>query len=263
MLNACRSQNRTVVARRSGVVAAVSEPTEATEGSEEAKKPRRRFPRKNVTVKDEDVVVGAEFTGKVKRIQDYGCFVDFGAKQDGLVHISELQAGFVENVADVVSEDQEVQVWIKEIKDKKISLTMKKPPTEEELAARKSEQEAKFLARQEYKKQQDAKAQAVKGLKKGEKVEGEVMSIQPFGAFVQVAEGVEGLVHVTELSDDFNVKVEDFCKVGEKVTVTIIGIDGAKVKLSMKEKLDVRNYPHRALRDFFITHTLMCIATED
>ena len=65
------------------------------------------------------------------------------------------------------------------------------------------------------------------------------MSIQPFGAFVQVAEGVEGLVHVTELSDDFNVKVEDFCKVGEKVTVTIIGIDGAKVKLSMKEKLNV------------------------
>jgi len=155
------------------------------------------------------------------------------------VHISELQDGFVENVADVVSEDQEVQVWIKEIKDKKISLTMKKPPTEEELAAIKSQQEAKFLARQEYKKQQDAKAQAVKGLKKGTKVEGEVMSIQPFGAFVQVAEGVEGLVHVTELSDDFNVKVEDFCKVGEKVTVTIIGIDGAKVKLSMKEKLNV------------------------
>jgi elongation factor Ts len=91
------------------------------------------------------------------------------------------------------------------------------------------------------------------------------MSIQPFGAFVQVAEGVEGLVHVTELSDDFNVKVEDFCKVGEKVTVTIIGIDGAKVKLSMKEKLDVRfQLPaSRAMQFFSITHTLVCIVTED
>ena len=139
-----------------------------------------------------------------------------------------------------MKEEQEVKDGIKESKEDKISEKMKKPRKEEELGAAKSEKEAKFAARQEYKKAQDAKAQAVKGLKKGTKVEGEVMSIQPFGAFVQVAEGVEGLVHVTELSDDFNVKVEDFCKVGEKVTVTIIGIDGAKVKLSMKEKLDVR-----------------------
>lgn len=216
----------------------MSEPAAEADGKAD-KKPRRRFPRKNVTVEDSAVVVGAEFSGKVKRIQDYGCFVDFGAKQDGLVHISELKDGFVESVAEVVSQDQDVQVWVKEIKDGKVSLTMKKPKSEEELAAIKSEQEAKFLARQEYKKQQDAKVQAVKGLKKGEKVEGEVKSIQPFGAFVEVAEGCEGLLHVTELSDDFNVKVEDFVKVGDKVTVTIVGIEGAKVKLSMKEKLNV------------------------
>ncbi|OUS48690.1 chloroplast poly protein of elongation factor Ts precursor [Ostreococcus tauri] len=235
---AARSQKRVVVARRCAVVAAVSEPAAEADGKAD-KKPRRRFPRKNVTVEDSAVVVGAEFSGKVKRIQDYGCFVDFGAKQDGLVHISELKDGFVESVAEVVSQDQDVQVWVKEIKDGKISLTMKKPKSEEELAAIKSEQEAKFLARQEYKKQQDAKVQAVKGLKKGEKVEGEVKSIQPFGAFVEVAEGCEGLLHVTELSDDFNVKVEDFVKVGDKVTVTIVGIEGAKVKLSMKEKLNL------------------------
>lgn len=234
-----RSRTQTKAVARRTVVAAVSEPEAATADAEDEKKPRRRFPRKNVTVQDDQIVLGASFTGKVKRIQDYGCFVDFGAKTDGLVHISELQAGFVDKVSEVVSEDQEVKVWIKEIKDNKISLTMKQPPTAEELAAAKSEQEAKFAARQAYKKAQDVKTQAVKALKKGQKIEGEVKSIQAFGAFVEVAEGVEGLVHVTELSDDFNVNIEDFCKVGEKVTVTVIGIEGAKVKLSMKEKLDV------------------------
>ena len=181
-----------------------------------------------------------------KRVQDYGCFVDFGAKSDGLVHISELTNGFVENVADVVSENQEVKVWIKSIDSEKgrISLTMKPPPTAAELEAikaKEAEREAKFQARKEQQKAAEAAMAKLKAVKKGQQVDGVVKSIQPFGAFVEIQDGIEGLVHVTEMSDDYNVQPEDFVKVGETVSVRILGVDGAKVKLSMKEKVDLKD----------------------
>ena len=114
----------------------------------EAPKPKRRFPKKTITVKESDIEVGKEFVGKVKSTTTYGAFVDFGAKNDGLVHISELQAGFVENVGDVVSVNQEVKIWIKSMEKGRISLTMKPPPTEEEIAQQAANQQAKFEARQ-------------------------------------------------------------------------------------------------------------------
>ena len=80
----------------------------------------------------------------------------------------------------------------------------------------------------------------LKSVKKGQQIEGVVKSIQPFGAFVEIQDGIEGLVHVTEMSDDYNVEVSDFVTVGETVNVRILGVDGAKVKLSMKEKMDLK-----------------------
>ena len=59
----------------------------------------------------------------------------------------------------------------------------------------------------------------VKAIKKGQEIEGIVKSIQPFGAFVEIAGGVEGLVHVSEMSEDYNIKIEDFCTVGATVKV--------------------------------------------
>ena len=161
------------------------------------------------------------------------------------MHISELTNGFVENVSDVVSEEQDVTVWIKSIDEAKgrISLTMKPPPSAEEMeaiAAKEAEREAKFQQRKEQKKAAEAAMSKLKAVKKGQQIEGVVKSIQPFGAFVEIQDGVEGLVHVTEMSDDYNIEVSDFVTVGETVNVRILGVDGAKVKLSMKEKMDLK-----------------------
>ena len=120
------------------------------------------------------------------------------------MHISELTNGFVENVSDVVSEEQDVTVWIKSIDSEKgrISLTMKPPPSAEEMeaiAAKEAEREAKFQERKAKKAASEESMKAVRAIKKGTTVEGVVKSIQAFGAFVEIAEGVEGLVHVTEV----------------------------------------------------------------
>lgn len=213
--------------------------SEAATTTDEAK-PKRRFPKKTVTVQESDLEVGKEFTGKVKSTTAYGAFVDFGAKNDGLVHISELQSGFVENVGDVVAVDQEVKIWIKSIEKGRISLTMKQPPTEAEVAQQAADQQAKFEARQAFKLQKEKQSEIAGNLKKGAVLEGcEVKSIQNYGIFVEIAEGVEGLVHISELSDDFGVEAKDIANVGDKVTVRVLGVDGSKVKLSMKEKLDL------------------------
>ena len=161
------------------------------------------------------------------------------------MHISELTNGFVENVSDVVSEEQDVTVWIKSIDSEKgrISLTMKPPPSAEEMeaiAAKEAEREAKFQERKQQKKEAEAAMSKLKSVKKGQQIEGVVKSIQPFGAFVEIQDGIEGLVHVTEMSDDYNIEVSDFVTVGQTVNVRILGVDGAKVKLSMKEKMDLK-----------------------
>ena len=66
-----------------------------------------------------------------------------------------------------------------------------------------------------------------------------VTNLTDYGFFAEIETGVEGLVHISELSDDFGVEAKDVANVGDKVTVRVLGVDGSKVKLSMKEKLDV------------------------
>lgn len=101
--------------------------SDANTGSAKAKRSRRARKSEMPPVKNEDLVPGAAFTGKVKSIQPFGAFVDFGAFTDGLVHISMLSDSFVKDVSSVVSLGQEVTVKVIEVnaETKCISLSMR------------------------------------------------------------------------------------------------------------------------------------------
>jgi ribosomal protein S1 len=157
-----------------------------------------------------DLQPGMELTGKVKSITDFGAFVDLGIAQDGLVHISELTRRRVEKVTDVVQMGDEVRVWVKKVDKKRgrISLTMVKPTT---------------------RRFKDLKPDAV--------VDGVVTRIEPYGVFVDIGTGRDGLVHVSELTDGYISSPGEAVSVGDKVEARILKVDrkARKVDLSMKE----------------------------
>lgn len=174
----------------------------------------------------DELNVGGKYTGTVKRTAPFGAFVDIGCEKDGLVHISCLKEGFVSNVDDEVREGDEVTVWVKNVGDGKIGLTM----VESKLgdggggggAPRRRADLSKF-----------------EGLVGGEMITGTVKSVQKFGAFVEVEAGGEiaqGLVHVSQMSDDFVEDPWSIVSEGDEVQVTVqdVDIEGGKLGLSMK-----------------------------
>jgi len=221
---------------------AVSEVSSTTEG--EAKPARSggggrggsrggRGPKREISVQLEELVAGQELKGKVKTVQSYGCFVDVGARTDGLLHISELSGGFVKDVNDVVSVGQEVSVYVKDVDTAggKLSLTMRSAAEAAEAAARAEEGKAR----------KSAEKAALGSIKAGSKIEGTIMSYTDFGVFIEVAEGVQGLLHVSELADENQSNPQSLGEVGAKVTVRVKDVDSrrGKIGLSMKESIDV------------------------
>jgi predicted RNA-binding protein with RPS1 domain len=153
--------------------------------------------------------VGQQVKGKVKRVTEFGAFVDIGVGRDGLVHISELSAKRVGKVSDVLQEGQEVLLWIKKLdRDRnRISLTMIEPGK-----------------------------RTIRDLQKGEVVEGTVTRILPYGAFIDIGIGRDALLHVREMGEGFIAKPEDVVQVGQLVEVRVIEIARrrSRVDLSMK-----------------------------
>jgi ribosomal protein S1 len=161
----------------------------------------------------QDLEPSQKVVGIVNKIELFGAFVDIGAEMPGLLHISQLKRGNVNRVDDEIKEGDEIEVWIQKIDRaaKRVELTLIKPVT---LRWNK--------------------------LKVGETVQGEVVRIENFGAFVDIGAERSGLVHVSEMGDDYVKDPNEHVKVGEQVSVTIVEIDRKKkqIRLSMKTSLE-------------------------
>lgn len=151
--------------------------------------------------------------GTVRRLAAFGAFVDLGGV-DGLLHVSEMGWGRVKNPGDVVKVGQEIEVYILAIDQEKgkISLGLK------QLIANPWDTAAEKYA-------------------VGNEVSGKVVRIVPFGAFVMLEDGVDGLVHISQISWDRVEKVEDALQIGQEISAKVLELDveNKKISLSIKQ----------------------------
>ncbi len=163
-----------------------------------------------------NVEVGKQYKGVVKSLTSYGAFVDVGGV-DGLCHISELSWSNIKHPSEVVSVGDEIEVYVKSYdpENQKVSLGYKK---EEDNPWVKLENEVPV----------------------GTEFTAPVVSITKFGAFVRIMPGIDGLVHISEISNERVNKVSDVLKVGDEVRVklTAVDFDRKRISLSMKACLD-------------------------
>ncbi len=161
----------------------------------------------------DNIKAGDKLEGTVSRIVDFGAFVDLGGV-DGLIHISELSWGRVKKVSDVLKEGDKVTVYVLEAdKEKnKISLSLKD-----------AQQNPWVLAKDKY--------------HLSDIVEGKVVRLVDFGAFVELEEGVDGLVHISQICQKHIAKAEEVLSIGQvvKAKITEIDTDNKKISLSIKE----------------------------
>jgi small subunit ribosomal protein S1 len=154
--------------------------------------------------------------GTVSSIVNFGAFVDLGGV-DGLVHVSELSWKHIDHPGEVVEVGDEVEVEVLDVdlERERVSLSLKAT----------QEDPWRQFARQHY---------------VGEFIEGNVTKLVPFGAFVKVEEGIEGLIHISELAEAHVEVPEQVVKVNDPITVKIIDIDDARRRISLSLKQAVK-----------------------
>ncbi len=155
----------------------------------------------------ERISVGDVIEGTVKNVTDFGAFIDIGG-MDGLLHISEMSWGRVENPKKVFKAGDTVRCFIKDISGNKIALS------------------AKFEDENPWK-------DASERFAVGTVVTGKVARMTDFGAFVEIAKGVDALLHVSQISREHVEKPSDVLKQGEEITAKIVDFNEAEKKISL------------------------------
>ncbi|KAI4379407.1 hypothetical protein MLD38_005709 [Melastoma candidum] len=230
----------------SGVVEASDESSSTVDTSKvgQVKRARSSWKSEMPPIRNEDLVPGATFTGKVKSIQPFGAFVDFGAFTDGLVHVSQLSDRFVKEVGSVVSIGQEVKVKLLEVNQEtgRISLTMREGDD-----ANKQQQQRDSGSNTE-KSRPPRKSNTTQGQRrdksspfaKGQDLKGTVKNLTRSGAFITLPEGEEGFLPSAEESDGgiSNIMGSSTLQVGQEVDVRVLRIARGQVTLTMKKEED-------------------------
>ena len=171
---------------------------------EEAQRRRRAF---------SDLREGAAVRGRVRSVMDFGAFVDLGGI-DGLLHVAEISHTRVAKASDVLQPGDELEVKILKVdpNSQKISLSLKQLS-------------------------EDPWSIAARTYKVGDRVTGTVSRLTDFGAFVELMPGVDGLIHISELSWDKRVrKPGDLLQAGERVSADILGVNPAERRISLGYK---------------------------
>ena len=167
----------------------------------------------------EEIEVGEKFTGEVKSITSYGAFVNLGVI-DGMVHISELSWSRIKHPSEVVKVGDVLDVYVKDLdkERKRISLGFKK-----------AEDNPWEIFKNEY--------------NTGDIIKGKVVSIMPFGAFVQIIPGIDGLIHVSQIDTQRITNVADVLSVGQEVEaiLTEIDLENKRISLSMRALIEEKD----------------------
>ena len=156
---------------------------------------------------------GQVLEGTVKNITSYGVFIDLGGV-DGLIHITDLSWSRINHPTEILELDQKLNVVILDFDDNKSRIQLG----------------LKQLSDHPWDRLSDS-------IKEGEKVKGKVVVIADYGAFVEVEEGVEGLVHVSEMSWSTHLRsAQDFVKVGDEIESVVLSLDREARKMSLGVK---------------------------